>query len=66
MRHDLILNVGSYTSDSSSGSLMGALYPDLGAQNFTTRAYTPNRAVFVGTNPTNDKKVQLLVAYGKK
>lgn len=63
---DLILNVGSYTSDSSSGSLMGALYPDLGAQNFTTRAYTPNRAVFVGTNPTNDKKVQLLVAYGKK
>ena len=64
--HDLILNVGSYTSDSSSGSLMGALYPDLGAQNFTTRAYTPNRAVFVGTNPTNDKKVQLLVAYGKK
>ena len=64
--HDLILNVGTYTTDSSSGSLMGALYSSLGAQNFTTRAYTPNRAVFVGSNPASDKKVQLLVAYGKK
>lgn len=63
--HDLILNVGSYTTD-TSGNLLGLTYPDLGAQNFNTRAYTPNRAVFVGSDPANDKRVKLLISYGKK
>ncbi|MCB4234703.1 DUF4270 domain-containing protein [Kaistella anthropi] len=64
--HDLILNVGSYTTDFKTGSLMGTIYSSLGAQNFTTRAYTPNRAVFVGSDPANDKRAQLLLTYGKK
>ena len=64
--HDLILNVGSYTTDAETGSLMGTIYSSLGAQNFTTRAYTPNRAVFVGSDPANDKRAQLLLTYGKK
>ncbi|MCQ4034297.1 DUF4270 family protein [Kaistella montana] len=63
--HDLILNVGSYTTD-TSGNLLGLTYPNLGAQNFNTRAYTPNRAVFVGSDPANDKRVKLLISYGKK
>lgn len=66
--YDLILNVGSYTTD-AAGSLLGALYPSLGAQNFNTRSYTPNRAVFVGTdlnNPANQKSARLILSYGEK
>ncbi|MGZ5188262.1 MAG: DUF4270 family protein [Kaistella sp.] len=60
-----ILNVGNYTYD-QNGSLMGSLYPELGAQNFNTRSYTPQRAVFVGSDPGNDKSVKLVLTYGKK
>lgn len=62
---DLVLNVGTYTTD-ANGSLLGAVYANLGAQNFNTRSYTPNRAVFVGTDSANDKSAQLILTYGKK
>ena len=62
-RH-FILNVGNYTYD-QNGSLLGSLYPEL-AQNFNTRSYTPHRAVFVGSDPGNDKSVKLVLTYGKK
>lgn len=60
-----ILNVGNYTYD-QNGSLLGSVYPELGAQNFNTRSYTPQRAVFVGSDPGNDKSVKLVLTYGKK
>ncbi|QOW11698.1 DUF4270 domain-containing protein [Kaistella flava (ex Peng et al. 2021)] len=66
--YDLILNVGSYTTD-TGGNLLGSLYPTLGAQNFNTRSYTANRAVFVGTDLTNlanDKSARLILTYGQK
>lgn len=66
--YDLVLNVGSYTTD-PAGSLLGALYSSLGAQNFNTRSYTSQRAVFVGTdltNPGNDKRAKLILTYGQK
>ena len=72
INHDLVINVGSYTQD-SSGSLLGAIYSNLGAQNFNTRSYTPYRAVFVGTDPNlatgialNKESAQLILTYGKK
>ena len=60
-----ILNVGSYTFD-ANGNLIGSIYPDLGPQNFNTRAYTPNRVVLVGTDPGNQKSAKLILTYGKK
>ena len=70
--HDLVLNVGIYTTD-ANGSLVGASYPGLGAQNFNTRSFTPNRAVFIGTDPNlatgialNKESAQLILTYGKK
>ena len=73
--HDLVLNVGSYTTD-SAGSLLGALYSNYGAQNFNTRSYTPYRAVFVGRDPSyswndpsdplKDVRPRLILTYGKK
>ncbi len=62
--HDIILNVGTYILD-VNGSLVGLQYPD-SAQNFNTRTYTPNRAVFVGTDSGNDKSAKLILTYGKK
>lgn len=65
--NDLILNVGTYTTD-TTGSLLGASFTNLGAQNFNTRSYTPNRVVFVGTdnNPANKESAKLILTYGKK
>ncbi|MGA9211846.1 DUF4270 family protein [Kaistella sp.] len=66
--YDLVLNVGAYTTD-AGGNLLGSLYSALGAQNFNTRSYTPDRAVFVGTDLTNlanDKSVKLILTYGQK
>ncbi|WP_226064173.1 DUF4270 family protein [Kaistella polysaccharea] len=60
-----ILNVGTYTTD-SGGNLVGASNASQGPQNFTTRSFTPNRAVFVGTDPGNDKSAKLILTYGKK
>ena len=59
-----ILDVGTYTAD-SNGNLLGAYYPTY-SQNFNTRSYTPNRAVFVGTDPNNEKSAKLILTYGKK
>jgi hypothetical protein len=59
-----IINVGNYTVD-ANGNLIGLQYPTF-SQNFNTRAYTPNRAVFVGTDPNNQKSAKLILTYGKK
>lgn len=64
--NDIILNVGSYSVD-AKGTLIGLQYPDFGAQNFNNRYYTPNRAVFVGSDPTNEQqRAKLILTYGKK
>ena len=63
-----VLNVGTYSID-QAGSLIGALYPNLGSQNFNNRSYSPQRAVFVGTDLvdlSNKKSARLILTYGKK
>lgn len=63
-----ILNVGTYTLD-TAGNLQGASSPNLGAQNFNTRSFTPERVVFEGTdlaNPNNPTSAKLILTYGKK
>ena len=62
--YDLVLNVGDYTVD-SGGNPQGVFFPAF-AQNFNTRSFTPYRAVFVGTDPLNDKSAKLILTYGKK
>lgn len=66
---DFILNVGDYTVDPATFKLNGEL-DVLGTVNtqqlYNTRSYTPNRAVFVGTDPTNQKSAKLMIIYGKK
>ena len=61
---DLIINVGTYTTD-ASGGLAGLVQPEF-AQTYNTRAYTPNRVVLVGTRPGDDRGAKLVVTYGKK
>ncbi len=56
--YDFIINIGSYVAN-TSGTLAG--------QEYTSRVFTPNRAVFVGTtNSNNDKRASLQIIYGKK
>lgn len=64
--HDIVLNVGQYTTDATGTALLGSVNSSLGAQNFNSRSYAPYRAVFVGTDPTNDKSAKLILTYGKK
>lgn len=65
---DFVINVGGYTYD-TTGNLIGSSYPDY-ANNFNTRAYTPERAVFIGsvqeTDPLYKKGAKLLITYGQK
>jgi hypothetical protein len=63
--NDLILNVGTYTTDDNA-ALLGLQYPNLGQQNFNTRSFTPYRAVFVGTDAGNAMAPKLMLTYGKK
>lgn len=65
-KHDIVLNIGQYTTDATNTSLLGASYTALGSQNFNTRTYTPNRAVFVGKDDSNEKSPKLILTYGKK
>lgn len=58
------LNVGNYTLD-TYGTLMGLKYPTY-AQNFNNRAFTPHRAVFVGSDANNERSAKLILTYGKK
>lgn len=62
--HDLILNVGIYTTD-TNGNLLGLQYPGYGSQNFNTRSYTPNRVILLGTG-SGEKNAKLILTYGKK
>lgn len=62
---DLILDLGAYLSDSSTGVLLGTKFND--------RAYAPNRIVLVGTAENNIGSIvkdsyvaQLKVTYAKK
>ena len=54
---DFILEIGNWRVNTQTGQLYGFQYD--------TRAYTPHRMVFTGTQPGNDKKVQLIVTYAK-
>ena len=66
---DFILNIGDYTVDPITSKLNGDLqvYGTANTQQlFNTRSYTPTRAVFVGTDPTNEKSAKLMIIYGKK
>ncbi|MDC8106806.1 DUF4270 family protein [Chryseobacterium sp. PTM-20240506] len=53
------IDIGGFLSNSDNTGLAGAKY--------TSRSYTRDRAVFVGSaDSTNDKRVQLIVTYGTK
>lgn len=55
----IVINVGDFIANSQTGALLG--------WNYTSRAYTPNRVVLVGTDPANPKqRAQLQVIYTKK
>ncbi|MHC6200151.1 DUF4270 domain-containing protein [Elizabethkingia miricola] len=54
----IVINVGDFTANSQTGALLG--------WNYTSRAYTPNRVVLVGTDALNVNKAQLQVIYTKK
>ena len=51
---DIILNIGSYLTNYN-----GALV----SEDYNTNVYSPNRAVFVGTNSVNQYRPRLLVTY---
>lgn len=55
---DFIFTVANYELSSTTGGYAG--------YNLTTRAYTPNRIVLVGTDPSNAKRAQLRIIYAKK
>ncbi len=66
---DFILNIGDYTIDPVTSKLNGdlAVYGTVNTQQlYNTRSYTPNRAVFVGTDPANENSAKLMIIYGKK
>ncbi|WP_295231596.1 DUF4270 family protein [uncultured Chryseobacterium sp.] len=52
------IDIGRFLSNAANTGLQG--------QSFTSRAYTTNRAVFVGSNTSNSNKAQLRVIYGTK
>lgn len=56
----LKIDMGSFLSNSSTGTLVGVSY--------TGRPYVRDRAVFVGSNPDTDKdkRVRLWITYGTK
>ncbi|MDR2206904.1 MAG: DUF4270 domain-containing protein [Flavobacteriaceae bacterium] len=66
---DIIINVGAYTIDATTGVLAGYSSKDY-QQNYNTRSYTPNRVVLIGTrnqgDPLYEKSAKLLITYGKK
>ncbi len=55
----ITLDVGEFRTGTSTSGFIG--------KNYTTRAYTPNRIVLVGSDPANTQyKAQLKVIYSKK
>jgi hypothetical protein len=53
------INIGNFQTSSSTGALLGTEY--------TTKAYTPNRIVLVGSDANNTQyKAQLKIIYSKK
>lgn len=55
---DIALSVGSYDINLNTGMPIGQYY--------TSRVYTPNRIVLVGTNATNANRAQLHIIYATK
>ncbi|MDO4224687.1 MAG: DUF4270 domain-containing protein, partial [Bergeyella zoohelcum] len=55
---DIVLSIGDYSVSTTTGAYLG--------QNYNTKAYTPNRVVFVGTDATNQYRSQLNIVYTKK
>ncbi|WP_449399404.1 hypothetical protein [Chryseobacterium wanjuense] len=54
------IDMGSFLSNSNSNE------SGLAGYQYTSRAYNTNRAVFVGSDPSNANRVQLKVTYGTK
>lgn len=52
------IDLGSFVSSATTSALVGPTY--------TTRAFTMQRAVFVGSDPANENRIQLRVTYGTK
>lgn len=52
------IDAGNFLQSSTGTSLAGA--------QLTSRAFSTDRVVFVGTDPSNDKRIQLRVTYGTK
>lgn len=52
------IDIGGFLSNSDNTALAGP--------KFTSRAYTRDRAVFIGSDALNAKRIQLLVTYGTK
>lgn len=55
---DLSVNIGDFEVNSSSGAYLGAKY--------NSRAYSPERVVLVGTDPTNENQAKLYLIYANK
>ena len=52
------IDMGNFLSSSTGTTLAG--------YQFTSRPFALDRAVFVGSDPTNENKIQLRVTYGTK
>lgn len=52
------IEMGAFLTSSTTGALAGYQY--------TARPYTRDRAVFIGSDPANAKRIQLKVIYGTK
>lgn len=55
---DISLAVGDYEISNTNGNFLGP--------SFTSRAYTPNRVVLIGSNPSSAQRAQLTVIYSTK
>ena len=54
------------TTTDANGNFLGIQYKSLGQQNFNSRSFSPNRAVFIGTEANNVQSPKLILTYGKK
>ena len=55
---DFVLHVGSFLKNGTTNTFF--------APRYTSRAFTPNRTVFVGTDATNVNRARINIIYGKK
>lgn len=55
---DFVINIGGFLRNTSTGVYL--------APRYTSRAFTPNRAVFVGTDASNVNRAKINIIYGTK